>query len=129
MLAIDTSLVILRLVHIVTGVTWVGSLFVVVVFVQPIAAALGPAGRRSCRSFSGADSWMSSSSTPCSPSPPGRSYTARLAHVSELRRLDRLELRNRVDGGRSPRGLGDHRRRARHASYHRSARSPRNTGR
>ena len=44
MLAIDTSLVILRLVHIVTGVIWVGSLFVVVVFVQPSAAALGPAG-------------------------------------------------------------------------------------
>ena len=43
-LAIDTSLVILRLVHIVTGVIWVGSLFVVVVFVQPSAAALGPAG-------------------------------------------------------------------------------------
>ena len=44
MVAIDTSLVILRLVHIVTGVIWVGSLFVVVVFVQPSAAALGPAG-------------------------------------------------------------------------------------
>ena len=44
MLAIDTSIVILRLVHIVTGVIWVGSLFVVVVFLQPSAAALGPAG-------------------------------------------------------------------------------------
>ena len=43
-LAIHTSSVILRLVHIVTGVIWVGSLFVVVVFVQPSAAALGPAG-------------------------------------------------------------------------------------
>ena len=44
MLAIDTSMIILRVVHIVTGVIWVGSLFVVVVFVQPSAAALGPAG-------------------------------------------------------------------------------------
>lgn len=44
MLAADASMVILRVVHIVTGVIWVGSLFVVVVFVQPSAAALGPAG-------------------------------------------------------------------------------------
>ena len=34
----------LRIVHIVTGVIWVGSLFVVVVFLQPSAATLGPAG-------------------------------------------------------------------------------------
>jgi hypothetical protein len=65
--------VILRVVHIITGVIWVGSLFVVLVFVQPSAAALGPAGAPSCRSFVGADSRMSSSSTPCLPSPPGRS--------------------------------------------------------
>jgi len=44
MLATDTSMVLLRIVHIVTGVIWVGSLFVVVVFVQPSAATLGPAG-------------------------------------------------------------------------------------
>ena len=44
MLAADTSMVFLRIVHIATGVIWVGSLFVVVVFVQPSAAALGPAG-------------------------------------------------------------------------------------
>jgi len=44
MLAADASMVTLRVVHIVTGVVWVGSLFVVVVFVQPSAAALGPAG-------------------------------------------------------------------------------------
>jgi hypothetical protein len=42
MLAIDGWMVLLRVVHIVSGVIWVGSLFVVVVFVQPIAAALGP---------------------------------------------------------------------------------------
>jgi len=44
MLATDASMVFLRIVHIVTGVIWVGSLFVVVVFVQPSAAALGAAG-------------------------------------------------------------------------------------
>lgn len=44
MLAADVSMVLLRIVHIVTGVLWVGSLFVVVVFVQPTAATLGAAG-------------------------------------------------------------------------------------
>ena len=44
MLAADASMVFLRIVHIVTGVIWVGSLFVVVVFVQPSAATLGAAG-------------------------------------------------------------------------------------
>jgi uncharacterized membrane protein len=44
MLATDVPLVLLRIVHIATGVIWVGSLFVVVVFVQPSAATLGPAG-------------------------------------------------------------------------------------
>ena len=44
MLATDASMVFLRIVHIVTGVIWVGSLFVVVVFVQPSAATLGSAG-------------------------------------------------------------------------------------
>ena len=44
MLATDAYMVLLRIVHIVTGVIWVGSLFVVVVFVQPSAATLGPAG-------------------------------------------------------------------------------------
>jgi uncharacterized membrane protein len=44
MLAIDVFIVTMRIVHIVTGVIWVGSLFVVVVFVQPSAAALGAAG-------------------------------------------------------------------------------------
>lgn len=44
MLATDASMVVLRIVHIATGVIWVGSLFVVVFFVQPSAATLGPAG-------------------------------------------------------------------------------------
>jgi hypothetical protein len=43
-LAADAYMVFFRIVHIVTGVIWVGSLFVVVVFLQPIAAAIGPAG-------------------------------------------------------------------------------------
>jgi uncharacterized membrane protein len=44
MLATDASMVLPRIVHIGTGVIWVGSLFVVVAFVQPSAAALGAAG-------------------------------------------------------------------------------------
>ncbi|MGH2629065.1 MAG: hypothetical protein ACRDHI_00705 [Actinomycetota bacterium] len=44
MLATDAYVVALRIVHIATGVIWVGSLFVVVVFVQPSAATLGAAG-------------------------------------------------------------------------------------
>jgi len=44
MLATDAYMVTLRIVHIATGVIWVGSLFVVVMFVQPSAATLGPAG-------------------------------------------------------------------------------------
>jgi uncharacterized membrane protein len=44
MLATDAPMVLLRIVHIVTGVIWVGSLFVVVVFVQPSTATLGAAG-------------------------------------------------------------------------------------
>ncbi|MDH4113137.1 MAG: hypothetical protein OEV60_10750 [Actinomycetota bacterium] len=44
MLAIDVFIVTLRIIHIVTGVIWVGSLFVVVFFVQPSASKLGAAG-------------------------------------------------------------------------------------
>jgi len=44
MLATDAYVVALRIVHIGTGVIWVGSLFVVVVFIQPSAAVLGSAG-------------------------------------------------------------------------------------
>lgn len=44
MLATDAYIVALRIVHIATGVIWVGSLFVVVAFIQPSAAALGAAG-------------------------------------------------------------------------------------
>jgi len=44
MLAADAFMVVFRIVHIVAGVIWVGSLFVVVVYVQPSAAAIAPAG-------------------------------------------------------------------------------------
>jgi len=53
--ATDAFLVLLGIVHIATGVIWVGLLFVVVVFVQPSAATLGPAGAPFRRSFAGAD--------------------------------------------------------------------------
>lgn len=44
MVSTDAYMVSLRIVHILTGTIWVGSLFVVVVYVQPSAAALGAAG-------------------------------------------------------------------------------------
>jgi hypothetical protein len=44
MLAADAFMIFFRIAHIVTGVIWVGSLFVVVAYLQPIAAAIGPAG-------------------------------------------------------------------------------------
>ena len=130
MLAADASMVILRVVHIVTGVIWVGSLFVVVVFVQPSAAALGPAGapfmselRR--RRFVdvvfidalftiGAGSFL---------------YWNDWHTYPSFGDWGLAQLRSCVDGGRSPRDLGDLRRRAGHASHHRSARIPRKAGR
>jgi len=44
MVAAVASVVVFRVVHIVSGAIWVGSLFVVVVYVQPSALAIGPAG-------------------------------------------------------------------------------------
>jgi hypothetical protein len=43
---IDTSvyLIVFRIVHIVAGVAWAGSVFLFVTFVQPSAATTGPAG-------------------------------------------------------------------------------------
>jgi hypothetical protein len=43
-LATGAYMVVFRIVHIVAATIWVGSLFVVVVFIQPSAAAIGPAG-------------------------------------------------------------------------------------
>lgn len=44
MLAASTYMAIFRVVHIVAGAIWVGSVFLFVVYVQPSAAAIGPAG-------------------------------------------------------------------------------------
>ena len=43
MLASDAFMVVFRIVHILAGVAWVGSVFLLVVFVQPSAAAIAPA--------------------------------------------------------------------------------------
>jgi len=43
-LAIDWFMVVFRIVHILAGVFWVGSVFMLVVFIQPSAAAIAPAG-------------------------------------------------------------------------------------
>jgi hypothetical protein len=44
MLAIDWTVLIFRLIHITAGVWWAGSVFLFVVFVQPSARAIAPAG-------------------------------------------------------------------------------------
>jgi hypothetical protein len=43
MLATSTYLIVFRIVHIMAGVAWAGSVFLFVVFVQPTSAAIGPA--------------------------------------------------------------------------------------
>jgi hypothetical protein len=40
----DWTMVVLRLLHIVAGAFWVGSVFLFVLFIQPSAAAIAPAG-------------------------------------------------------------------------------------
>ena len=44
MLATEWYMLVFRIVHILTGVSWVGSVFLFVVYIQPSAAAVGPAG-------------------------------------------------------------------------------------
>ena len=44
MLATDWFMVLFRILHIVAGVFWVGSIFLFVVYLQPGAAAIAPAG-------------------------------------------------------------------------------------
>lgn len=44
MLAASAFMVIFRIVHILAGVLWVGSVFLMVVYLQPAAAAIAPAG-------------------------------------------------------------------------------------
>ena len=130
MLATDAYVVALRIVHIATGVIWVGSLFVVVVFVQPSAAALGAAGapfmselrRRRFVDVVFIDAVFTVVAG-------AFLYWHDWHTVSDLRRLDRLELRDLVDGGRPARDLGARRRGSGHAPHDRSARFPREAGR
>src|SRR5439155_5402704 len=42
--AVSVYMLVFRLIHIAAGVTWAGSVFLLVVFVQPTAAAIAPAG-------------------------------------------------------------------------------------
>lgn len=44
MIATDATMIVFRIVHIVAGVAWAGSVFLFVVFVQPSVAAIAPAG-------------------------------------------------------------------------------------
>jgi uncharacterized membrane protein len=44
MLATSAYMFVFRLIHITAGVAWAGSVFLLVVFVQPSAAAIAPAG-------------------------------------------------------------------------------------
>jgi len=44
MLATEWYMLVFRIVHILAGVIWVGSIFLFVVYIQPSAAAIAPAG-------------------------------------------------------------------------------------
>ena len=44
MIAASTYMVVFRIVHVVAGVIWVGSVFMFVIWVSPSAAAIAPAG-------------------------------------------------------------------------------------
>lgn len=44
MIAADAFMIAFRIVHIVAGVAWAGSVFLFVVFIQPSVAAIAPAG-------------------------------------------------------------------------------------
>jgi uncharacterized membrane protein len=44
MIAADVTMIVFRIIHITAGVAWAGSVFLFVVFVQPSAAAIAPAG-------------------------------------------------------------------------------------
>src|SRR5436309_9044802 len=43
MVAVSSFLIVFRIVHILSGVLWVGSAFLVAVFIEPTVAAIGPA--------------------------------------------------------------------------------------
>jgi uncharacterized membrane protein len=44
MLAVSAYLIVFRIVHILAGIAWAGSVFMLVLFVQPTVAAIAPAG-------------------------------------------------------------------------------------
>lgn len=44
MIAADVTMIVFRIIHVTAGVAWAGSVFLFIVFVQPSAAAIGPAG-------------------------------------------------------------------------------------
>lgn len=44
MVATSAYMLVFRIVHILAGVAWAGSVFLFVIYVQPSAAAIGPAG-------------------------------------------------------------------------------------
>ena len=44
MIAADVTMIVFRIIHILAGVAWAGSIFLFVVFVQPSVAAIAPAG-------------------------------------------------------------------------------------
>lgn len=44
MFAADVTMIVFRIIHILAGVAWAGSVFLFVVFVQPSVAAIAPAG-------------------------------------------------------------------------------------
>src|SRR5436309_5616054 len=43
MVAVSSFLIVFRIVHILSGVLWVGSAFLVAMFIEPTVAAIGPA--------------------------------------------------------------------------------------
>lgn len=44
MIAADVTMIVFRVIHILAGVAWAGSVFLFVAYVQPSAAAIAPAG-------------------------------------------------------------------------------------
>ena len=48
-------MIVFRTVHILAGVVWVGSVFLLVMFVQPSVAAIAPADLRAARTVAGVE--------------------------------------------------------------------------
>ena len=100
MIAASAYMVVFRIVHIVSGVIWVGSVFLFVVYLQPASAAIAPAGAPLMSELLGKRRLVDGqSSRPhrsrCSA---GSYLLARLARLSELRRLGDVDVRRRHVG-------------------------------